>query len=53
MQKEIEAKEEFTVLCHTCSFRDTCEVLKVYSVIVYGCVCEDYKPKQELPNAQG
>jgi len=30
--------------CHNCIHKDTCDILKIYQVVVYGCICPEYKP---------
>ena len=35
--------EPKTHLCLWCATRPVCNVLKIYQVVVYDCVCNDYK----------
>jgi len=30
-------------LCNWCEHKDTCDILKIYQVVVYDCVCLEYK----------
>lgn len=29
--------------CHICKFKDTCDILKIYQVVVYECLCLEFE----------
>ena len=29
--------------CENCALKDTCDILKIYQVVVYECKCLEYK----------
>jgi len=31
-------------LCENCETKATCDVLKIYQVVAYGCSCLEHKP---------
>ena len=41
---------KYKALCHSCKHKENCNVLKIYQVVVYNCICLEYKPiRQEIP----
>ncbi len=39
-------KIEYKAPCHNCVFKATCNVLKIYQVVVYECKCLEFQPVQ-------
>ena len=42
-----------TYLCSECKHNHTkplCDILRIYQVVVYDCVCLEYEPKPDLMN---
>ena len=34
--------------CLSCKYRDTCDILKVYQVVIYKCLCLEYEKNKEI-----
>ncbi len=39
-------KAKYKAPCHTCVDKETCNVLKIYQVVVYECKCLEYKQQR-------
>lgn len=34
---------ELKAPCHTCKFKNACDILKIYQVVIYDCKCLEFK----------
>ena len=38
--------------CHTCKLKKTCDILKIYQVVVYECICLEFSLDKETQNGR-